>query len=255
MVPELISQAAEVSLKGVGRSFDGKPAVLPMSLRVQPGEFISLLGPSGSGKSTLLRLIAGLDTPDTGSISLNAFGRKFYRAFVFQDAALLPWRNVLRNTMLPLELMGVAKPEASDRAREALNRVGLSDALERFPNQLSGGMKMRASVARAMVAEPTLLLLDEPFAALDENTRYRLQEDLRKLWLTAGMTTIFVTHSVSEAAFVSDRAILFSSRPARVLKDMAIDLPRERTRALRTDARFIQEIQKITSAFESGEGV
>ena len=241
-----------MSLESVSRSFNGKAAVLPLTLKIESGEFVSLLGPSGCGKSTLLRLIAGLDKPDQGRIEINSFGKSFYRAFVFQEAALLPWRNVLQNAALPLQLMGLSRPESLERARVELAKVGLADALERFPNQLSGGMKMRASVARAMVVEPTLLLLDEPFAALDEHSRHRLQEDLRLLWETNGMTTIFVTHSVSEAVFLSNRAVVLSSRPAKVVVDQTLALPRERTKALRSDSLFTEQVRLVTQAFERG---
>lgn len=245
-------RGAEVILTNVERAFAEKQVVSRLSLQVKPGEFISLLGPSGCGKSTLLRMIAGLDKPDRGQITINSFGKKFYRAFVFQEAALLPWRTVIENAALPLELMGVKKADALSRARTELLKVGLSDALDVFPNQLSGGMKMRASVARAMVVEPSLLLLDEPFAALDEHTRHRLQEDLRKLWEANGMTTIFVTHSVNEAVFLSNRAIVLSSRPANLVTDQILDLPRERNRNLRSNLKFVEQVELISQAFERG---
>lgn len=260
MAPKLSRNAAQVLLNSVSRSFDEKPVVKPLNLKIEPGEFVSLLGPSGCGKSTLLRLIAGLDQPSTGSIETKSveidshqFSEKpVAKSFVFQEAALLPWRSVLQNVALPLELQGQSREAAKSKASDALSRVGLGDALDRFPNQLSGGMKMRVSVARALVAGPSLLLLDEPFAALDENTRYRLQEDLRKLWQETGVTTLFVTHSVSEAVFLSNRAVLFSSRPAEVIADMKIDLPQERTRNLRLSSAFIEQVQNLSQSFERG---
>jgi NitT/TauT family transport system ATP-binding protein len=212
---------------------------MPLTFSIAPGEFVSLLGPSGSGKSTLLRMIAGLETADSGSLRVESGSR----SFVFQDAALLPWRTVLQNVMLPLELTGAHRASArAGEARDALAMVGLADAADLYPNQLSGGMKMRVSVARALVSKPSLLLFDEPFAALDERTRHRLQEDLRSLWLSFGMTVVFVTHSASEAVFVSDRAIVLSGSPGRVLDDHAISLGRERTDPLRSDPRYIEEI-------------
>lgn len=243
---------AKVTLEAVERSFDAL-VVARLDLSIQPGEFVSLLGPSGCGKSTLLRLIADLDRPDGGRLVIDSFGRKFFRAFVFQEAALLPWRTALGNVMMPLELMGRDRETAKREAEKALAKVGLSEALEKYPSQLSGGMKMRVSVARSLVVEPSLLLLDEPFAALDENTRYRLQEDLRSLWLTSRMTTIFVTHSVQEAVYLTDRAILLSPRPARVVLDRRIDLPAERPASLRTDARFIREMEAISRSYRDGE--
>lgn len=261
MSPEPNSKAAAIQLHAVSRSFDEKPVVEPLTLKVEPGEFISLLGPSGCGKSTLLKLIADLDKPSSGSIEFQIRqGNRFEtvasemvsKSFVFQESALLPWRTALSNAVLPLELRGEPRESATAKAREALERVGLQEALEKYPNQLSGGMKMRVSVARALVAKPSLLLLDEPFAALDENTRYRLQEDLRLLWGETGVTTLFVTHSVSEAVFLSNRAIVFSSRPASVVTDVAIDLPQTRDKALRTSADFTSQVQQISQALERG---
>lgn len=243
---------ARVDLHEVTRSFDGRPALLPISFSLAPGEFVSLLGPSGSGKSTLLKMIAGLESVDSGRLTVTGDGA---RSFVFQDAALLPWRTVLGNVSLPLEVSrssksSLLKPEIDDRALEALDRVGLADVTSLYPNQLSGGMKMRVSVARAIVSEPSLLLLDEPFAALDERTRFRLQEDLRKLWMSLGMTIIFVTHSASEAVFVSNRSIVLSSGPARVLDDRQIELSVERKASLRTDPKFLAEIVYLNGSSE-----
>jgi len=240
----------QVELKKVQRSFD-RAVLSDLDLRLEAGEFVSLLGPSGCGKSTLLRLIAGLDRPDRGAIVYGA--GNYVRGFVFQEAQLLPWRTVLGNVMLPLVLMKRSREEAERRAREVLAQVGLSDALGKFPAQLSGGMKMRVSVARALVSSPRLLLLDEPFAALDESTRYRLQEDLRRLWRREGMTVVFVTHAISEAAFLSDRAIVLGDRPARIVLDHKIDLPADRSEALRPDPSYIREVGILTRAFRQGE--
>lgn len=246
------STGAKVTLEGVERTFDA-PVVSSLDLSIQPGEFVSLLGPSGCGKSTLLRLIADLDRPDGGRLVIDSFGRKFFRSFVFQEAALLPWRTTLGNVMVPLELMGRDREAAKSEAKKALAKVGLADALGKYPSQLSGGMKMRVSVARSLVVEPSLLLLDEPFAALDENTRFKLQEDLRALWLSSRMTTIFVTHSVQEAVYLSDRAILLSPRPARIVLDHRFDLPPERPASLRTDPRFIREMELVSHSYRGGE--
>jgi NitT/TauT family transport system ATP-binding protein len=221
-----------------------------VSIAVDSGEFVALLGPSGSGKSTLLRLIAGLDRPDEGAIELSGAGSAGRPAigFVFQDAHLLPWRDVLGNVELPLELLGQPGDARRDAARDAIARVGLADAIRRFPAQLSGGMRMRVSLARALVTRPRLLLLDEPFAALDEITRQQLDEDLRALWAQSGITVLFVTHSIAEAVFLAERAIVLTGRPARVALDRAIDLPGERDMALRSDARFGRELGVLHEA-------
>jgi NitT/TauT family transport system ATP-binding protein len=173
-------------------------------------------------------------------------------AFVFQDAHLLPWRDVLGNVALPLELAGVAAGERADRARDALTQVGLADAASRLPSQLSGGMRMRASLARAMVTRPGLLLLDEPFAALDELGRQHLDDVLRTLWRVSGMTILFVTHSVAEAAYLADRAIVFTKRPARIVLDHKLALPAERSVALREEPEFARETRILRSALEKG---
>lgn len=236
------------------RTFDGDVrAVEDVSFAVPPGQFLSLLGPSGCGKSTLLRLIAGLDHLTAGSIQIAGqpsadLPRRSGLAFVFQDAHLLPWRSVLRNVELPLELLGVGRPQRSELARRAIEEVGLSDAITRYPMQLSGGMRMRVSLARALVTRPRLLLLDEPFAALDELTRHHLDEQLLSLWQNSGMTVLFVTHSIMEAAFLSERAIIFSRRPARVVADIPVNLGRQRTAELRTDPRLLHVMREIQDA-------
>ena len=248
------SRGARVDIENVERRFpDTGQVVERLSTTIASGEFLSLLGPSGCGKSTLLRMIAGLDTPDSGKIQVQAGDRRFFRGFVFQESHLLPWRSVLDNAALPLQLMGTPKGEARERARAALAKVGLTDALGRYPSQLSGGMKMRVSVARALVAEPSLLLLDEPFAALDEHIRHRLQEELRGLWESLKMTVVFVTHSVSEAVFLSDRAIVLSRRPARVLLDRKLELPAKRDAKLRTAPELLREVERLTAAYDEPE--
>jgi NitT/TauT family transport system ATP-binding protein len=228
-------------------------ALESIELHIAPGEFVSILGPSGCGKSTLLRLIAGLDHPTAGTVALSESIDRSCLAYVFQDAHLLPWRNVLRNVELPLELMGLAKSERADRSKRVLDQVGLSDALRRYPAQLSGGMRMRVSLARALVTNPQLLLLDEPFAALDEITRQRLDEQLRELWSSRDMTVVFVTHSTGEAVFLADRALVMSKRPGRFILDNRIDLPPERTSALRATATFAQQTRAVYEALERGE--
>lgn len=230
------------------------PVLADIDLDIAPGSFVALVGPSGSGKSTLLRLVAGLDTATRGRIEVEGTtaperGRAS-TAFVFQDAHLLPWRTVLDNVALPLELLGVDRPEARRRAAAPLADVELTDALDRFPDQLSGGMRMRVSIARALVTDPELLLLDEPFAALDELSRQRLEERLRRLWLKRGMTVLFVTHSLAEAVFLAERALVFSRRPARVVLDQQIELGAERSATLRNEVAFVRQTASLYEALE-----
>ena len=225
-----------------------------IDLVIEEGSFVALLGPSGCGKSTLLRFIAGLEKPASGSIELSpSSGEARARtklAFVFQDAQLLPWRSVLDNVALPLELSGSSRAEARERARGPLAEVELSDVYERFPDQLSGGMRMRVSIARALVTEPSVLLLDEPFAALDELTRQRLDERLRKLWQSRKMTVIFVTHALAEAAFLAERALVMSRRPGRIVLDHRLDLPEERAFDLRANAEFAAQTALLYRALQ-----
>jgi len=236
-------------VRGARRTFHGGVvAIAGVDLDVAPGEFVALLGPSGCGKSTLLRLVAGLDRADGGTIEAETDRV----AFVFQDAHLLPWRTVLANVALPLELAGVPAETRLSEARAAIEQVGLADAMDRRPAELSGGMRMRVSLARALVTRPRLLLLDEPFAALDELTRARLDDQLRELWLALGMTVLFVTHSITEAAYLAERAVVFSARPARVVAERRIDLPRERSAATRTEAAFVLETHILFEALERG---
>jgi NitT/TauT family transport system ATP-binding protein len=242
--------SSSIALRGVSRVFDGGvEAVRAMDLDIAGGEFLAMIGPSGCGKSTLLRMIAGLDRPTAGTI---AGVDPKHIAFVFQDAHLLPWRNVLRNVALPLELRGVDKSQRTEAAMAAIEQVGLSDAIKRYPAQLSGGMRMRVSLARALVTDPQVLLLDEPFAALDEITRQQLDEQLRELWRRRKMTVVFVTHSINEAAFLADRAIVFTKRPARIVIDHRLSLPEQRVAELRGDASFARECAVLLEALRRG---
>ena len=211
----------------VGRRFaNGTEALRDASLRLEQGDFVALLGPSGCGKTTLLRLIAGLDAPDTGRIVWDdrppAPGELGY---VFQDATLLPWATALENVWLPLRLRGIDRAAALPEVRAALSRVGLDGFANARPRELSGGMRMRVSIARALVTRPRMLLMDEPFAALDEFTRHRLQEDLQTLWREAGCTVVFVTHSIYEAAFLARRIVLMTPRPGRIFREFSSNLP------------------------------
>jgi NitT/TauT family transport system ATP-binding protein len=243
---------AAIEIAALERTFDsGVRAIEPITLELAAGSFVSLLGPSGCGKSTLMRLLAGLDVPTAGTIRR---APELRLACVFQDPCLLPWRTVLANAALPLELRGVGAAAREAAAREALAQVGLSDATDRYPAQLSGGMKMRVSLARALVTEPTLLLLDEPFAALDEITRQTLDDHLRGLWRARGFTALFVTHAVDEAAYVSDRALVMSRGPGRLVLDYTLKLPEERTAKLRSQALFAAETGVLREALSASGG-
>jgi NitT/TauT family transport system ATP-binding protein len=219
-----------VTMKSVSKTFsNGTLALTDMSLMVRPGEFVSLLGPSGCGKSTALRIIAGLGEPSSGAIDwpssqINARGLpEGDISFVFQEPTLMPWRTVYGNVHLPLLLKGVSAHAARPRIMEALATVGLADFETAYPRELSGGMKMRVSIARALVTKPKLLLMDEPFAALDEITRQKLNDDVLDLWAKTGISVIFVTHSVYESAYLSSRIVVMRARPGRVHEDFALD--------------------------------
>jgi NitT/TauT family transport system ATP-binding protein len=244
--------APAITLTAVRRVFpDGVTAVDGVDLEVRAGEFVAILGPSGCGKSTLLRLIAGLDAPQGGTVGVRGGSTGAGRArlaYVFQDAHLLPWRSVQRNVELPLELAGVEGARRAAAAARCIAQVGLAEAAGRFPAQLSGGMRMRASLARALVTDPELLLLDEPFAAVDEITRQKLDEQLHGLWLERRVTVVFVTHSISEAAFLARRIVVLSPRPARVVADVRGLDGAERTALLRTTPVFNELVRRLHAA-------
>jgi NitT/TauT family transport system ATP-binding protein len=234
-----------VTLHGVVKRFaNGTLALDQFDLAIRNGEFVSLLGPSGCGKSTALRLIAGLSEPTSGGISRSGIQRHGRRrnkpnvGFVFQEPTLMPWATVFRNVMLPLELEGVEHRLATQRTAQALERVGLASFRDSYPRELSGGMKMRVSIARALVTDPPLLLMDEPFAALDEITRFRLNNDLLELWRVVGHTVIFVTHSVFESVYLSSRIVVMTPRPGRVSTELAVDAPYPRDESFRTSAEY-----------------
>ena len=212
-----------LDIVSVGRRFaSGVVALADVSMRLESGDFLVLLGPSGCGKSTLLRLIAGLDRPDSGRLNWEngAAPAAGEIGFVFQDATLLPWATAENNVFLPLRLRGIKRAEAMGPVRAALARVGLAGFEASRPRQLSGGMRMRVSIARALVTRPRLLLMDEPFASLDEFTRHRLQADLVALWREIGCTIVFVTHSIYEAAFLARRVVLMTARPGRIFREL-----------------------------------
>jgi NitT/TauT family transport system ATP-binding protein len=215
-----------LQLSQVRRRFDTVEALRDVSLNIGASDFVALLGPSGCGKSTLLRLIAGLDHPDSGDLTWDEGHqpKPGEIGFVFQDATLLPWATAADNVYLPLRLAGISRAQAMPRINDALHRVGLAGFEQARPRQLSGGMRMRVSIARALVTRPRLLLMDEPFAALDEFTRHRLQEDLLTLWQEFGCTVVFVTHSIYEAAFLARRIVLMTPRPGRIDHEIASPL-------------------------------
>ncbi|HBK04903.1 MAG TPA: nitrate/sulfonate/bicarbonate ABC transporter ATP-binding protein [Acetobacteraceae bacterium] len=223
---------------------NGFRGLAPIDLSIQRGAFVSLIGPSGCGKSTLLKLIANLIEPSDGRVQwwrgdfskVGQAGRQL--AFVFQDPTLMPWARVENNVRLPLDFAGVDKAAARTRVEAALEQVELTQAARRYPRQLSGGMRMRVSIARALVTDPDLLLMDEPFGALDEFTRNRLDEDLARLSWERGLTSVFVTHSIYEAVFLSSHIIVMAAAPGRVFAEFSVDEPRPRGEEFRASARF-----------------
>jgi NitT/TauT family transport system ATP-binding protein len=224
-----------VALRGIGKRFAGGLAALEgIDLDVGRGEFLSLLGPSGCGKTTLLRIVAGLAEPSAGERRLALTGGRGRIGFVFQDPTLMPWATVLDNVLLPFRLARRVGKAERERAAAEIAAVGLAGFEQSHPRQLSGGMRMRVSIARALVTDPELLLLDEPFAALDEITRMALNDDLLRLWQRSRPTVIFVTHSVFESVYLSTRIAVMTPRPGRIAADLSVDLPQPRRRALRT---------------------
>ncbi|SSC70034.1 unnamed protein product [Ciceribacter sp. T2.26MG-112.2] len=230
----------------------GTVALSDMSLTVNGGEFVSLLGPSGCGKSTALRIIAGLGDVSTGMIDwpssrINSKGLpEGDISFVFQEPTLMPWQTVFGNVHLPLKLKGISKAAARDEIMATLATVGLEDFAEAYPRELSGGMKMRVSIARALVTRPKLLLMDEPFAALDEITRQKLNDDVLRLWKETGITVVFVTHSVFESAYLSSRIVVMKSRPGRVHADFALHTSLERDAHYRTSEEYRQACETVS---------
>jgi NitT/TauT family transport system ATP-binding protein len=245
------SQPASVAMEAVGKRFAGGPEVLAsVTLTAQPGDFIALIGPSGCGKTTLLRLLAGLTPPSAGAITLDGViptEARGHLSFIFQEPTLLPWLTARRNVELPLRLRGEKEATRRERAQELLKLVGLEHAAALYPRQLSGGMKMRVSLARALTRQPGLLLLDEPFGALDELTRNRLNEDLLRLRERAPFTAFFVTHSVAEAVFLSNRIFMLAANPGRVAAEIVSPFPYPRTAELRESPEYLQLVARVTS--------
>jgi NitT/TauT family transport system ATP-binding protein len=252
-----------ISLDAVDRRYaNGLLALEGVSLHLAQGEFVSLLGPSGCGKSSVLRLLAGLDSPTRGTVRRDGqplTGPAPGTGFVFQEPTLMPWASVRQNVELPLQIAGVGPAERAEAAREHLEGVGLAEFGEAMPAELSGGMKMRASIARALVTQPELLLLDEPFAALDEITRFALNQALLDLWRPSGakaaaFTAVFVTHSVYEAVFLSQRVLVMSARPGRIAAAIEIEGPEPRTPAFRLSAAFARDCERLSAALAEASG-
>jgi len=244
-----------VELRGISKTYDnGTCALAHVDLEVRHGEFLTLVGPSGCGKSTLLRLIAGLTRPSTGRVAwfggaFAATGRKGRRiAFVFQSPTLMPWASLATNVRLPLDLGGTPRAAADAAVAGALARVGLAKFAGHLPRELSGGMQMRASIARALVTEPDLLLMDEPFGALDEFTRQRLDDELLALWAAQRFTVVFVTHSIHEAVFLSTRVAAMAAHPGRMLDAWTIDEPYPRSAPFRLSASFAAYAERVSAS-------
>jgi NitT/TauT family transport system ATP-binding protein len=248
-----------VSLRGISKTFsNGTIALKDLNLDIAEGEFISLLGPSGCGKSTALRIIAGLGEPSSGTVEWPGAEHFDYAGrpekeigFVFQEPTLMPWATVFNNVWLPLRLRGTGKNRSRDSVMETLQLVGLESFADAYPRELSGGMKMRVSIARALVTRPRLLLMDEPFAALDEITRFKLNDDLLSLWQKFGWTVIFVTHSVFESVYLSNRIAVMAARPGRIIADMPIDAPYPRGEDFRMSSAYNEFCRQVSDALHS----
>jgi NitT/TauT family transport system ATP-binding protein len=247
-----------IQLEGVTKSFGRTGAAIvaleKIDLQIGDGEFVAIVGPSGCGKSTMMRLIARLSAPSTGAISVfgdtsNAPPRDM--GIVFQSHVLLPWRTVLNNVLFPADMTGRRRNDLRSKALELLESVGLKDFANAYPHELSGGMKQRAAIARALLLQPKLLLMDEPFGALDALTREQMRIDLEALWLTHRMTVVFITHSIDEAVLLADRVIVMTPRPGRVEQILTIDLPRPRGLAARRETEFLEKSEQITEIFLS----
>lgn len=267
--PTTPDSTAAVEVRGVDKVFETRTgqvhALDAIDLVIAPGEFISLIGPSGCGKSTLMRLIADLDEPTGGTLTV--FGKTARQArldqdygIAFQQAGLLPWRTVAANVALPLELHGVGSAERRSRVEHLLDMVGLSDFADRYPDQLSGGMQQRVAIARALAEQPRLLLMDEPFGALDEMTREKMQTELVRISAETGAAVVFVTHSIPEAVFLSDRVVVMSPRPGRIQQVVPMRLGPEaeraaRTEELREERAFFDMVTAVREALHGGSPV
>lgn len=257
-------QVSVVRLRGVDKSFTAHgevttAALSGIDLEIRRGEFVSLIGPSGCGKSTLLRIIADLTQPTAGEVTVNGKsaaaarrGREY--GIVFQAPVLFDWRRVEDNVRLPLELLGMGRGEREGRAGEMLRLVELTDFARHYPYQLSGGMQQRVAIARALALEPALLLMDEPFGALDEMTRERMNSEVLRIWEKTGTTVVFVTHSIPEAVFLSSRVVVMSRRPGRITHTVEVDLPRPRGTETREMPRYFDLVTEVRQELRGGEG-
>ena len=249
MVTQIAGPLPEILLRGVSKRYKNTTALEDISLTVGRGEFVTLLGPSGCGKSTLLKLVSGLSPVSLGQVQVNGMTPENARelmSFIFQDATLLPWRTVEENVGLGLELEYAARSLRKERVAKMLELVSLGNVARSYPRQLSGGMKMRVSIARALVSRPRILLMDEPFAALDEMTRDRLNEELLRLYAEQKWTVLFVTHSVAEAVFLSTRIVILAPYPGRMAHEMPVDLPWPRTAETRESMAFEEAVTQAT---------
>jgi NitT/TauT family transport system ATP-binding protein len=248
--PSFASAPPLLALKKVGKVYSsGVVALQSVDLTIRQGEFLSLLGPSGCGKSTVLRLIAGLGALSQGSVDWSGQESGFARraiGFVFQEPTLMPWATVFKNIYLPLKLLGMSKANARPRIEQTIEQVGLAGFAQAYPRELSGGMRMRVSIARALIAEPKIMLMDEPFAALDEITRFRLNDDLLRLWSDHKWTVVFVTHSVYESVYLSNRIVVMTARPGRVHADVAVDVPYPRDQNFRTSPIYNDYCRRVS---------
>ena len=250
----------EIMMKNIGMTYQTSTntdvtALTNVTMNIHKGEFVSLLGPSGCGKTTLLRIIADLLVPTTGEITVGGETPKDARlkrkyGIVFQGAVLYDWRTVKKNIMLPLEIMHLPKRDCEERAEKMLELVGLKDFAKHYPRQLSGGMQQRVGIARALAIQPEILLMDEPFSALDEFTREKLHEDLLRIWRKTNKTIVFVTHNIQESVFLSDRVCVLSPHPGRISALIEIDLPRPRTMEMKSTLEFTEYVARIRSSFE-----
>ena len=254
---ESAGRRSVISLSGVRKTFDVKGGELTaldgVTLTVEDGEFVSIIGPSGCGKSTILKLVADIYKPTAGEIVVNERSATEARldrelGVVFQDPTLFPWRDVLGNVLLPLKIAGLLNDSTRKKARDTLELVGLGEFTKSRPDQLSGGMRQRVAIARALVLEPRLLLLDEPFGALDEITRRRMNGELLRIWGSSDTSALLITHSLAEAVYLSDRVLVMSSRPGRITAEIDVDLPRPRTFEMYQDPDFFEVVNQVSEA-------
>lgn len=238
-----------ITIDQIAKTFDGKAgsvvALEPFSQHIAEGEFVSIIGPSGCGKSTLLRIIAGLETPSSGEIRLGTADLKRPVGFVFQDAVLLPWKTVAENIRFPLDTSGVARAESDRKVEELITLVGLEGFQNSLPKQLSGGMKQRAAIARALADDPPILLMDEPFSAVDLLTRETLNDELSRIWQRTGKTILLVTHSVEEAAYLGTKVMVMSPRPGRLKRTIDVGLPSPRDERTRRSAQYLDLVSEL----------